>query len=223
MLLEVIACSVHDAIEAERGGAGRLELVRDLHRGGMTPSIELVEAVLAAVTIPVRVMVREADSYDAGDPYQLEHLASLAHRFASLGVQGLVCGFIRDNRIDISAMKAIVDASGSTRITFHRAFEELPDPIVALHQLERSPAVDRVLTSGGGGDWACKVERMREWARVSPSIGILAGGGVDLAALRVLARAGVTEAHVGRAARVPATVEGEVSAARVAELVRAAY
>ena len=35
-LLEVITCSVKDAQEAERGGAGRLEVVRDLH-GGLTP------------------------------------------------------------------------------------------------------------------------------------------------------------------------------------------
>jgi copper homeostasis protein len=221
MLLEVIACSVRDAIEAERGGAGRLELVRELHRGGMTPSLELVEAVLAAVTIPVRVMIREADGYAAGSAREIDRLAGLAHQLASLGVDGLVCGFTRAGRIDVAAMDAVIAARGSTRITFHRAFEDLPDPVVALSQLQRWPAVDRVLTSGGAEDWTYKVESMREWARVNPRIGILPGGGVDLAALRILSRAGFAEAHVGRAARVPATVEGAVMAARVAELVSA--
>jgi copper homeostasis protein len=222
MLLEVIACSVDDAIEAERGGAGRLELVRDLHRGGMTPSLELVEAVLAAVTIPVRVMIREADGYDAGSAREIDRLARLAHQFASVGVDGMVCGFTREGRIDVAAMDAVIAAGGSTRITFHRAFEELPDPVAALRQLQRWPTVDRVLTSGGGEDWTGKVESLREWARVNPRIGILPGGGVDLAALRVLSRAGFAEAHVGRAARTPATIEGGVSAAKVAELVNAA-
>jgi copper homeostasis protein len=41
-LIEVIACSVADAIEAERGGAGRLEIVTDFSRGGLTPPVELV-------------------------------------------------------------------------------------------------------------------------------------------------------------------------------------
>ena len=41
-LLEVIACSVADAVEAEKGGASRLEIVRDLGRGGLTPPLELV-------------------------------------------------------------------------------------------------------------------------------------------------------------------------------------
>jgi copper homeostasis protein len=222
MLLEVIVCSVREAIEAERGGARRLELVRDLHRGGLTPTTEDVEAVLSAVTIPVRVMIREADGYDAGDPRQIDRLAGVARRFASLGVPGLVCGFTRDRRIDIAAMDAVVTASGSARLTFHHAFDDLPDPAGALRDLERWPSVDRVLTSGGFGDWQRKAERMREWAGLTRRIGILAGGGIDLAALRILAAAGQREVHVGRAAREPATVEGAVTSARVTELVLAA-
>ena len=222
MLVEVIVCSVRDAIEAEGGGAGRLELVRDLHRGGLTPTINDVEAVLSAVTIPVRVMIREADGYDVGDPRQIDRLAAVARRFVSLGVQGLVCGFTRDRRIDVAAMDAVVTASGSARLTFHHAFDDLPDPAGALRDLERWPSVDRVLTSGGFGDWQRKAERMREWAGLTRGIGILAGGGVDVEALRILSAAGQREAHVGRAAREPAAAAGAVTACRVAELVMAA-
>jgi copper homeostasis protein len=222
MLLEVIVCSVRDAVEAEHGGAGRLELVRDLHRGGMTPPVALVEAVLSEVTIPVRVIIREADGYEAGTPPEIDRLAGLARQIASLGVDGLVCGFLRDRRIDNAAMSAIAASSGSARLTFHHAFDELPDRAAALRELERWPAVDRALTSGGPGDWKRKAERMREWTGVTPGIGILAGGGVNRAALRVLAAAGQTEAHVGRAARQPETPDGAVTSSRVAELVEAA-
>ena len=62
-VVEVIACSVSDAIEAQRGGAGRLEIIRDLQRGGLTPPLELVRDILEAVTIPVRVMLRGSESY----------------------------------------------------------------------------------------------------------------------------------------------------------------
>src|ERR1044071_10079626 len=66
-ILEVIACSVADAVEAQKGGASRLEVVRELDRGGLTPSIQLVQAIKDAVDLPLRVMVRESDGYGTRD------------------------------------------------------------------------------------------------------------------------------------------------------------
>src|ERR1051326_3748943 len=62
-VLEVIVCCVADAVEAQKGGASRLEVVRELDRGGLTPSIQLVQAIKDAVDLPLRVMVRESDGY----------------------------------------------------------------------------------------------------------------------------------------------------------------
>ncbi len=47
MMLEIIATSLADAIAAERSGANRLELCAALSEGGLTPSMGLVEAVVA--------------------------------------------------------------------------------------------------------------------------------------------------------------------------------
>ena len=66
-ILEVIACSVADAVEAEKGGANRLEVVSDLDRGGLTPAVELVRAIQDAVNLPLRVMVRESDGFGTSD------------------------------------------------------------------------------------------------------------------------------------------------------------
>ena len=71
-ILEVIACSVADAIEAQKGGASRLEVVRDLDRGGLTPPIELVRAIKEAVDLPLRVMVRESDGFGTSDEFELK-------------------------------------------------------------------------------------------------------------------------------------------------------
>ncbi len=65
-ILQVIACSVADAIEAQRGGAGRLEVVRAMDAGGLTPPVSRVREILAAVSIPVRVMLRENSGFEAG-------------------------------------------------------------------------------------------------------------------------------------------------------------
>jgi copper homeostasis protein len=222
MLLEVIACSVRDAIEAQRGGAGRLELVRALGRGGLTPSLDLVEDVLRTVTIPVRVMIRESDGYLAGTAAEIDRLAHLAERSASLGANGVVVGFLRRGKLDDDALDEVLAASNGVGATFHRAFDGLPDPIEALRELQRWPTIDRVLSSGGPGTWPDRAARLCEWSRAVPAIGLLPGGGLDRDAVRILADAGLTEAHTGRAVREPPTVEGAVSAQKVAELLAAA-
>ena len=224
MLLEVIACSVGDAIEAQRGGAGRLELVRELGRGGLTPPLDLVKEVLGMVTIPVRVMIRETDGYAAGTAADIDRLARLAERAASLGIDGVVVGFLRRGQLDVAAMDEVLAASSAVRATFHRAFDDLPDPIEALRELRRWPVIDRVLSSGGPGTWHDRAARLRQWSAVAaPFIGLLPGGGIDGDAITILADAGLAEAHTGRAAREPRTAEGAVSAQRVAELLRAAH
>lgn len=92
-----------------------------------------------------------------------------------------------------------------------------------LHELRGWPHIDRVLTSGGLGDWCEKATRLRQWMGVAaPTIQILVGGGVDLQVLRILAKTGLVEAHAGRAARVPPTVDGAIASQKVAELVEAA-
>ena len=223
MLLEVIACSVDDALEAERGGAGRLEVVRELGKGGLTPALELVEEITNVVSIPVRVMIREREGYIAGGAEAVEQLARLAAGCAALGIDGIVVGFLRDRRIDEATMNAVLAAATPARVTFHHAFDDLPDPIATMQTLCRWPQIDRVLTSGGAGDWDMKAERMLAWTTAAPPrIRLLAGGGVSLEALRILSKAGVAEAHTGRAARMPPTAGGAVCSRRVAELVEAA-
>ena len=70
VLLEVIATTVADARLAARAGADRLELITAMGEGGLTPSLGLIEAVVAAVDIPVNVIVRPHSRsfvYDADD------------------------------------------------------------------------------------------------------------------------------------------------------------
>lgn len=215
MLLEVIACSVEDAIEAERGGAGRLEIARDMERQGLTPPVPLVREIASAVRIPLRVMVRENGGFTCAGEDELNAMRAAARAFAGIeGVEGLVLGFVRGNEVDHDALAAVLGAAPRLRATFHRAFDTLPDPPRAIAALKRHAQIDRILSGGEPGDWDERCRRLSSLAEIAqPEIQILPGGGVDLEAVRRIATTPMlVEAHVGRAVRVPREVWGTVSA-----------
>ena len=56
LFLEVIVCSVADAVAAEEGGADRLEVARAMDLSGLTPPIDLVREIQRAVRLPLRAM-----------------------------------------------------------------------------------------------------------------------------------------------------------------------
>ena len=223
MTLEVIVTSVEDAIAAARGGAHRLEVVRELDRGGLTPPATLVCEIQRALPLPLRVMVRESDGFGRGTPDEGLRMADAAAAFDALGVDGVVVGWTRGSQIDDDMLARVLEAAPSLRATFHHAFDALPDPEAAFDALKRHRQIDRVLTRGGPGAWPSRcvtLTRYARWAR--PEIALLPGGGVDIEALRALAGcAAVTEAHVGRAARVRQAADAPVSADLVRGLVRA--
>jgi copper homeostasis protein len=211
--LEVIVTSVEDAVEAEAGGADRLELVRALEVGGLTPEFDLARAVLQAVKIPVRVMLRETASMSAGSVADRRRLASQAKALAELPVDGLVAGYVQGQQLDFDAMRDLFSAVPDARVTFHRAFDELADPLGGIQHLKQWTQVDRILTSGGEGEWPERRQLLIDWQRAAdPSIKLLVGAGLCRSVLMDLGRTPeLHEVHIGRAARSAQSVAGSVN------------
>lgn len=211
-ILEVIACSLDDAIEAQHGGAQRLEVVRDLDRGGLTPSLELVRAIKDAVDLPLRVMVRETAIYVTSSELEVERLCAAAAEFSKLGVDGLVLGFLKDDEIDLELTARVLASAPSLNATFHRAFEDAADQLNAVSELKKLVQVDRILSSGGSGTLPEMCSRLDVYAHAAaPEIKIIAGGGVDREAIELLKRTTtIREFHVGRAARANGVVKAEL-------------
>jgi copper homeostasis protein len=221
-LLEVIACTVDDAVAAERGGADRIELVRDLERGGLTPQIALVAAVVDAVRIPVRVMIREDEPFVVSDPQVAQALCDAARAMSGLRIDGLVLGLLNaSGDVDEALLGRVLRDTRGVRVTFHRAFEEVVNQATGFAALRRWPQIDRVLVNGGSGTTAQRLSVLRGLAsRAGDGVRVLSAVGSDRDLLAAVCSAPeLSEAHVGRAARDPEAVDAPVSAAKVRELV----
>ena len=220
-LLEVIACSVEDAIAAERGGANRLEVVRDLQRGGLTPSWELVRDIKRAVSLPLRVMLRESTGFEVSGPDEVDRLCAAAKRFASFAVDGFVLGFLKDGEIDVALTQQVLACAPQVCATFHHAFEDAVDKSRAWSELKRLPQLDRVLSSGGTDELQSRVQRLNQYEiAAAPELTIIAGGGIDGDAMIKIGReTQIREFHVGRAARAQFQVAGAVQSSLVNSLV----
>src|SRR5262245_15110598 len=95
-ILEVIVCSVEDAIAAEHGGANRLEIISHYEAGGLTPSFDLVREITSTVKITARVMLRESEPFVVTDELEIQRLRDLARAFAQLPIDGFVLGFLKE-------------------------------------------------------------------------------------------------------------------------------
>ncbi|RKN72965.1 copper homeostasis protein CutC [Paenibacillus ginsengarvi] len=205
MMLEVIATSVTDARLAQAGGADRIELISGIREGGVTPSIGLIRQVLAAVTIPVHVMVRpHANTFCYDEDDKLTILADI-REIRELGAAGIVFGALTpDRRVDEEVLKRVLAVSGGLSVTFHRAFDEAADLTASLRLLGQYPQIRRVLTSGGQSSVLDAVETIRQLDRLGRelSITLLAGSGLNTASLASFLReTGVSEVHMGTGVR----------------------
>jgi copper homeostasis protein len=220
-VLEVIASSVADAVAAANGGARRLEVVRDLERGGLTPSWELVQEIKNSVDLPLRVMLRESDGFGTSGEDEVDRLCAAAERFGSLQVDGFVLGFLRGGEIDVELTGRVLACAPRVKATFHHAFEGTSDKLGALSAIKQLPQVDRVLSHGGTDDLDSRVQRLGQYDQAAGTeLTILAGGGLDGDAISRIARdTHIREFHVGRAARASFRVEGEVQTSVVRALV----
>ena len=194
MTLEIVAQSLEDALTAEAAGANRLELVSALSLGGLTPSIGMVEAVIARCALPVVAMLRPRSGGFAYRDGELAAMEGDGERFLGSGTKGLVFGVL-DER-GISPRNARFVRLGGEAV-FHRAFDLLPDPFDGLERLI-DMGFRRLLTSGGRGGAPDNVDAIRRLVeRADGRIEILAGGGVRAASVvPLVAGTGVSQIHL---------------------------
>jgi copper homeostasis protein len=194
---EQVVTSRAEAIQAA-AGADRLELCANLEVGGLTPDRAVVRDVLAAVRVPVHVMIRSRGGDDFGaTAAELAILGAELAAAKALGAHGFVFGFLDPaGDVDVAATRALVEAARPRAVTFHRAFDRARDRRRALEQLV-ALGIERVLTSGGAPTaWQGRDALRALVAQAAGRIAVVAGGGVRAGHWRELVAAtGVPELH----------------------------
>ncbi|XP_068114141.1 copper homeostasis protein cutC homolog isoform X4 [Hyperolius riggenbachi] len=196
-LMEVCVDSVESAVNAERGGAGRIELCASLIEGGITPTIGLLQVVKQYVQIPVFVMIRPRGGDFLYSDREVEVMKADIRLAKIHGADGLVYGALtEDGRIDTELCMDLMAVSRPLPVTFHRAFDMVYDPLLAMETLI-SLGFERVLTSGCDSsalEGLPLIKRLVEQAK--GRIIVMPGGGITERNLhRILEGTGVQEFH----------------------------
>ncbi len=148
MLLEACVNSAVSALEAQKGGADRVELCENMADGGCTPSAGAIILTKKNLTIPLFVMIRPRGGDFLYSDFEFEIMKEDIRVAKELGADGVVFGILlEDGRIDKQRMSELNELARPMETTCHRAFDMTRDPFEAVEDLIQI-GVDRILTSG---------------------------------------------------------------------------
>lgn len=181
VLVEVASNSVQSAIEAEKGGAKRIELCGNLLEGGTTPAKSQIELTRENVGIDLNVIIRPRGGDFMYDDLDFESMKRDIRLCGELKCDGVVIGILdSEGNVDMKRNSELIELAKkyNLSVTFHRAFDRvksLPDALVDVIEL----GCDRILTSGGypnayDGRFAIKelVKQAKDRIIIMPGAGV---------------------------------------------------
>lgn len=148
MIKEACVEFFEGALQAQNNGADRVELCENLSVGGTTPSYGTVKLCLEKLKIDIFPMVRPRGGNFVYSDEEIEIMKEDIKVFKNLGVKAVVFGILtKDNKIDLVNMKKLIDLAHPMEVTFHKAIDELENPLLYIDDLIKI-GVKRILTSG---------------------------------------------------------------------------
>lgn len=146
--LEINSYSVQSVINAQNGGAHRVELCDNFPEGGTTPSYGTILLAREKLDIRLFVIIRPRGGDFLYSNIEFDIMKKDIEICKKLGVDGVVIGILNaDGTIDKQRTRELVNLARPMGVTFHRAFDMTRDPWEALEDLIET-GVDRILTSG---------------------------------------------------------------------------
>ena len=157
--IEICVDSVESCINAEKGGADRLELCGNMFEGGTTPSYGVLELSREKINIPIYAMVRPRGGDFCYNDIEFEIMKREIKLMKELKIDGIVFGIL--GKVDKERCCKLLDLWGSNKATFHRAVDvscnlnEACEDIISL-------GFERILTSGGEANVMSGIIKLKE-------------------------------------------------------------
>ncbi|MBL50510.1 MAG: copper homeostasis protein CutC [Candidatus Marinimicrobia bacterium] len=147
---EVCIETTAEAVNAERRGAERLELCKNLELDGLTPDISVIQKTIKSVNIPVKVMIRPRPGNFIYNQDEIEMMERDIDLCKSSNVPEVVVGVLRDSGIiDSKLTNRLASRAYPMAVTFHKAIDQTIDILNELDRLSRIEEISSILTSGG--------------------------------------------------------------------------
>ena len=197
MIFEVCTDSLEGALAAEKYGAKRIELCQALNVGGLTPNYGLIEQCAKKSTVEVHVMIRHKEGDFVYDDRDVEIMKKDILASKEAGAKGVVFGILDPENTISEKNKELAKLSKDLglEVTFHRAFDFVPDPEEAIKTIIKY-GFDRLLTSGkeeSAFKGLSLIERLQQ--NFGDQIQIMAGSGVNSDNALQIAATGVKNLH----------------------------
>ena len=180
MIKEACVETFEEAKLAEERGANRIELCSDLANDGLTPSPELMNKTISELNIPIMTMVRPRAGNFIHTEKEVEQMKNDIDLAKQAGAAGIVFGLLTsDNKIDIENTRILAEYAKPLPVTFHKAIDELENPVEGVKELLKVDNIKRILTSGGKPTALEGQEIIRQMIKVAgDNITILVAGKV---------------------------------------------
>lgn len=198
-LFKIEACigTLQSGIEAEKGGANRVELCDNLAEGGTTPSAALIQMTKEKLQIPAAVMIRPRHGDFLYSDLEFEIMKKDIEFCKSVGVEAVVFGLLTpEGNIDCERTKKLVETAGNMQVCFHRALDLSNDYLKAIAQIIDC-GCHRILTSGGANKAVEGFENIRKAQELyGNKIEIMVGSGINADNVSMFHNIGIRNFHL---------------------------
>ena len=197
MVIEICCSSISSVKNAINYGANRIELCQDLLNDGITPSKRLLNSAIKISTKPINVLIRPRIGDFFYDSEEIKLIEYEIKQIKSLPINGIVIGILnRENDLPINVLKKLVQIIKPLDLTFHRAFDNVNNPIKSMNKLIEI-GFDRILTSGQSDTAEKGLKMLLELKeKANGKISIMPGGGINENNCHIFLNNGFNEIHL---------------------------
>ena len=197
-MLEICCANIASALNAQAGGADRIELCDNLWEGGTTPSFGMLKVLRQELKIQIFVLIRPRGGDFLYSDAEFQVMLQDIYLAKELGADGIVSGILKaDGTVDCDRTTALIEAAYPLPFTFHRAFDCCRNLNEALEDIIFCGG-KRILTSGGKNSVAEGIELLQElYKQAAGRIIILPGGGINSQNIQsIKEKTGCSEFHL---------------------------